>query len=868
MRPRLGIVASAATASLLLIGSAVSSGLAAQVPTFQEVTGHDFGERITLHHQMVRYLEALERTSDRVRVENQGQSYERNDLLLAIVTHPDNHARLDEIQATAQRLGDPRGLSADEEARLIQGQPVVVWLGGSIHGFELSGTEGLLRALERLTTGEDEETLEVLRDVVVVMDPILNPDGRDAHARHNHENIGRNPSPHHDDWSNDFNFWEGVKYRTSHYYHDINRDWFAHSHPETRNRVGTIQAWRPQALVDAHEMGADVEFFFDPPTDPYPTYFPEYARWGFELYNRGYTEAFDREGYEYMTGERYNYFYPGYTTSYGTYQGAVGMLFEQGSTRGLAMHRPDGSVRTLRDALDQQYTAAWATLTTSARHRDEILRRYVEEHRTAIADGGAGVRRYLLSAEGGDPNLSREVVNLLIRSGIEVDRLTADVSLSGVRDRYGSEVGSRTFPAGTYVIEAAQPRNRFIRTLLEPNVEVPADFLEQARDLVDRGENPRFYDITAWSLPLYYNQPGYSATDGRGLQVERLEQELAPDDPAPHQAGYAYLVDGSNARSLSVVTHLRKRGHRAAFMAVPTRIQGRDVPSGTIVVRVGQNDPEVHDDVRELAERYGVGVRAVDSGAADVGWPALGSGDVFPVVTPEVALVGDFPVNGNSFGFAWHALDRLYEIPVTVLKAGSLGGADLRRFNVLVIPEVFGGAIASIMGEDGMENVRRWVREGGTLVAMGSGVDFVTGPLSLTALRSWYESEEGRDSVSYTVPGAFFRGELDRHYWLASGIPDGALPYQVRSGRILLAPEGAPTGARRVVGTFAEENPLISGHAWPESLDRIGGTVFAYEERVGSGRVIALSEDVNFRSYSRGVQRLFLNAAVLGPSAP
>jgi hypothetical protein len=150
----------------------VPSVAPAQVPGFQEVTGHDFGERITLHHQMVRYLEALERTSDRVRVENQGQSYERNDLLLAIVTHPENQARLDEIQRTAQRLGDPRGLSAAEAARLIESQPAVVWLGGSIHGFELSGTEGILRALERLTTANDAETLEVLRNVVVLVDPI------------------------------------------------------------------------------------------------------------------------------------------------------------------------------------------------------------------------------------------------------------------------------------------------------------------------------------------------------------------------------------------------------------------------------------------------------------------------------------------------------------------------------------------------------------------------------------------------------------------------------------------------------------------------------------------------------------------------
>lgn len=852
---------------LMVMGLAPSSGHA-QVPTFQEVVGHDFGERITEHHQMVRYLEALESTSDRVQLVNQGESIERKALLLAIVTHPDNLARLDEIQAAAQQLGDPREVSDSEADALVENQPTVVWLGGSIHGFELSGAEGLLKALERLTTQDDPETMEVLQNVVVLVDPILNPDGRDAHAQHNHQNVGREVSPRRDDWSNDFSGWEGLKYRTSHYFHDLNRDWFAHSHPETRNRVGTIQDWRPQVLVDAHEMGPDVEFFFDPPTDPVAPTFPEYATWGFELFNQGYVEAFDEAGYEYMTGERYNYFYPAYTTSYGSYQGAVGMLFEQGSTRGLAMERADGTVRTLRDALDQQYTAAWATLTTSARHRDELLQRYVQAHRDAVADGESGIRRYILSTEGGDPHLRGELVELLQRSGIEVQRLTEESRIGGLRDREGEDVEARTLPAGSYVIEAAQPRNRFIRALMEPHVPVPQEFLALARERVDRGENPRFYDVTAWSLPLYFNQPGYSTTEGGSLPTEAVTtpDELSPSPPS--RAGYAYLLDGWNARSLTVATQLRESGYRTAFMAVPTTIDGQAVPSGTIVVRTGQNPETVHDSVRELAQRAGVAVRSVDTGRADPGEPALGSGDVFPMNRPSVAIVAETPVNGYSFGFAWHTLDQQYEIPNTVLRAGSLASADLRDFNVLVLPELSPGAMADLLGEEGLANLRSWIRHGGTLVALGSAVEFARDQLGVISLQSWYETDAGEDAVALEVPGAFFRGELNRAYWLSSGVPDGTFPFQIRSSRIYLAPDLPPSSGRRVVGTLTSDSPYMVGHAWPESLERLPGAVFAYEERVGQGRVVALAEDVNFRSYWRGGQRLFLNAAVLGPSAP
>lgn len=852
---------------LALLGAGGLEGQTS-VPSFRDVTGFELGERITLHHQMVRYLETLERSSDRVRVLNQGRSYERNELLVAVVTSPGNHARLDEIQRRAQRLGDPRNLADDEAARLAEDQPTIVWLGGSIHGFELSGSEGLLRILERLTTASDPETLEVLEQVVVLVDPMLNPDGRDAHARHNHENLGRIVASARDDWSNDFSPWEGLKYRTSHYYHDLNRDWFIHSHPETRLRVGTIQSWRPQVLVDAHEMGADVEFYFDPPTGPWAPHFPEFGRWGFDLFNRGYTEAFDREGYEYMTGERYNYFYPGYTTSWGSYQGAVGMLYEQGSTRGLAMARADGSVRTLRDALDQQYTAAWAALVTSARHREELLTRYVAAHRAAVEAGTRGIRRYLVPPDAGDPHLLREFLNALHRNGIEIHRLAADVTLSGVRDREGAEVGSRDFPEGTWVVEAAQPRNALIRALLEPDSPVPEDFLALARERVDRGENPRFYDVTAYSLPLYFNLEAFGSSDGRPVDAVPLENEVeAPANPSG-EAGYAYLLDGWNARSLTVATHLKERGYRAAFSTVPLVIQGDTLPSGTLVVRVAQNPSSVHASVRELADRYGVRIRLADSGATDTGYPALGSADVFPLRLPSVALVAEAPVNGLSFGFAWHALDQFYHVPNTVLRAGSLAGADLRRFNVLVLPEVNGSALDALLGEAGRENLRAWVRQGGTLVALGSAVDFVAGPLGLVSLASWYDTEAGEGAAAYEVPGAFFRVELDRSSWLTAGTPAGDLPVQIRSSRLYLDPGLPPSSTRRPVGHLARENAHLSGHAWPESMERLPGTAFAWEERVGAGRVIALTEDVNFRSYARGTQRLFLNAVVLGPSAP
>jgi len=867
-------------AGLLIIQAVTGSGVAAaEVPTFAEVTGHDFGERITVHHEMVSYLERLAETSPRVVTRDQGITWEGRRLLLAIVTSPANHARLAEIRANAQQLGDPRRTSPEEARRITAEQPAILYMGGSIHGFELSGAEGVLKLLERLATAEDAETRQVLDNTVILLDPMLNPDGRDAFAWRNLQTIGREPSAERDDWSNDFNWWEGIQFRTGHYFFDTNRDWWAQTQPETRFRVPTWLEWRPQVVVDLHEMGPDVEFYFDPPAEPYGPFFPDFAKEGFVRFGQAYAEAFDRAGFEYMTRERFNFFYPGYTTSFGSYQGAVGMLYEQGSTRGLALERADESVRLLGDALEQHYTAAWTAAQTAARDRQELLMDYYEDLRQAIADGRTGVVRYLLDPAG-DAQLVAEYVNLLQRTGIEVGRLGDESQLGGVRDRTGQAIGERTFPAGTYVVEAAQPHNRLLRVLLEPDIPLPAEFLAEAREREDRGENPRFYDITAWSLPLLFDLAGYSSTDSRALDLEMVETTADATTRTPDvDAGYAYLIDGEQTASLAALSDLQDRGYRGAVTLDPTRVGGHDLASGSVVLRVGQNDDSLHAAVREVAEHFGLEVLAVGTGLSEPGYPALGSGKVIPVKRPEIALLAGQPVHGYSFGWAWYVLDRQYEIPLTVRQVRSLASTPIHRFDVLVIPHLLSAEeLASTLGEKGIERLQRWVRDGGSLVALGSAVDFVREHLELSALRSWYEEQrpegegenagEAPEPAGFDVPGAILRVELDDQAWLSAGY-GAEIPALVTSRRIYLAPEGPPDAGQRVVARYAEGDRLrISGHLWPESLERLPGSVFAYEEKIDLGRVILFTEDLNFRAYWRGSDRLFLNAVLLGPSAP
>jgi hypothetical protein len=305
------------------------------------------------------------------------------------------------------------------------------------------------------------------------------------------------------------------------------------------------------------------------------------------------------------------------------------------------------------------------------------------------------------------------------------------------------------------------------------------------------------------------------------------------------------------------------------MLSRPSRIAGEDVPAGSVVARVEGPEDRAHEAVRQVAAEYGLEPRPVSTGLAEPGHPSLGSADVIPVRAPRIALLAEGPVRGYSFGWAWYTLEEQYGIPTTVLRAGSLASTPLDEFDTLVLPDLSSASrLARELGEEGLARLRRWVRDGGTLVAIGEAVELARDTLGLLDLRSWYETEEGEGAAPFEVPGAILAGRVDTLRWLAAGLRGAVLPVLVGSSRILLEPDGPPDSRKRVVVAYAEDGLRLSGHLWPENEARLPGAVLVYEQRAERGRVIAFAEEPNFRGYWRGANRLFLNAVVVGPSAP
>src|SRR5688500_10350124 len=458
------------------------------IPTLEAVIGHRPGDAITTPEEVGRYLEALAKAApDRTRLVKYATSWEGRPLHYLVVGSKERIARLDDIKRGMQVLAS----GAPEADRLIAELPVVVWLLHGVHGNEISSSDAALAEAYHLLAARGHADADAtLRDALVIIDPMQNPDGRQRFVTSNLLGMGLEPdatpqSAEHDEP------WPGG--RVNHYLFDMNRDYFALSQRETQGRARTMLEWYPQVVVDLHEMGGNSSYYFAPPADPINPLMTESQRKSLELFGRANATEFDKRGFAYFVREVYDAFYPGYGDSWPAFHGAVAMTYEQASARGLAFTREDGTTPTYKQGVTHHFTAAVTTAVTAALNREKLLREYLEFRRGAIALGQKGTREYLMP-RGKDPSRAARLARLLAAQGIQVKRA-----------QEAFQYGSKQMPIGTFIIPLAQPAGRLARNLLDPDIKMDEAFLKEQ----DRRRKARLadqiYDVTAWSLPLMYD---------------------------------------------------------------------------------------------------------------------------------------------------------------------------------------------------------------------------------------------------------------------------------------------------------------------------------------------------------------------------
>ena len=825
----------------------------ARVPSPRSVLGYEVGERFTPHHMVLRYFERVAQASPRVVLDTLGHTFEGREYVAAIVTSERNQARLAQIRADARRLADPRGASGAELDAVVARMPAVVMLAYTVHGGEASGTEASLATLYQLAAGTDAVTQGLLDSVVVLIDPIQNPDGHERHVQdvlRKRGLFGADPTPGglHQQGS-----WPGA--RTSHYHFDLNRDWFLHSHPETRARVGLFFEWWPHVVADLHEMGSNSTYFFAPPMEPINKNVSESVRRWWEAFASGNAAAFDAYGWPYFRREGYDEFYPGYGVSWPILNGAIGMTYEQASSSAGAIRREDGAVLTLSQAARNHYATSIATITTAGQRRNALVRDYLSERRSNAAHAAGTVRTIVLERDA----LGRadSLVAALLRNGIEVGALDA---LPSDAQPYPHTSVSR--PARLYSVDLAQPQGRLARALLEPEAHLDSAFITEEMERRRTGLPNRFYDITAWSLPMAFGVRAWTSrlapTGTRAVAALTPAAGTVVGGRGAH--GYAF-GPGSEA-SLRMLATLFRDSVRVYFAPRAFRVSGDAFPSGAFIVRAAANAAGVHEAVSRAAVSSGARVVALSSAMVESGTD-LGSNSVFPLTAPRVGILGGSPVNGNSFGFAWYVMEQRLGYPVTLVDAAFAGGSGMSELDVLVVPSA--GGMPGALGENGQRRLAQWVRDGGTLVTLENATTWLaTEALGLSRLRPRAADTTAAGPTS-GLPGTMLRVEGDTLSPLLAGVDPSSLGILMRGNLAFDAPRN--TAPQQAVLRFSPRDRLrLSGYLWPEAWNRHAGGVYLWTERVGAGRVVGFASDPNFRDLSRGQLPIFANAVFFGAS--
>ena len=861
------------------------------IPAFNDVLGYHPGERITWHANAIRYFEALAVAApDRISVNTYAKSWEGRDLVYVVVTSPDNMARIDAIKSNMQRLADPRQTSRTEAREIIKNQPAVSWLSYAVHGNEISSTEAaMLTAYHLLASRGDARVANIMRDTVVVIDPMQNPDGRDRFIHHFEISEGLVPdsdriSAEHDEP------WPGG--RTNHYFFDLNRDWFIMTQPETQGRVKALLEWYPVSFVDAHEMGSDSTYFFAPEAIPFNPHLAADQRASLALFGKNNARWFDAFGLDYFTREIFDAFYPGYAASWPSYFGSIAMTYEQASSRGLVVRQYDGKELTFPYTIRNHFISSLSTAETTAVNRQKFLEDFYDYRASAIEEGkNDSVRAYILPTQP-DQAGANKLAGLLVNQGVEVGRANQSFEACG-----------KSYKAGTFVVNTAQPAKRFIRTLMDPDVPMDDEFItEQERK---RAKNLRddIYDVTGWSLPVMMNVRADSCSRTFSSDFTPAGPELVqPGSVSGGSGSVAYLVAWGSAPAVRFLTNALRQDLDVKSTDKAFTHSGQRYPAGTLILDVADNPDGLKDTVAELVSLTGADVVAVDNSWVTDG-PNFGSENVVRFNQPKVAIIWDQPTSSYSAGNTRFVIERQFDYPVTAIRASQLKTADISRYQVLIMPASgWGPGYSDVLGTKGSAKLKDWVAKGGVLIGTGNANRYLADPeidlLSIRREQAVIEVEEenvksnggdnGKDDTvkeatvkgryltsdddykaSITpekdnpdsVAGVLVKANVDPDHWLGAGVAP-TLNVLVR-GSDIYTPVKMDKGVNVAVFSNADDL-LASGYMWEQNRKQMAYKPFVVAQRNGRGYVIGFTQDPNVRAYLDGLNVIFMNAILRG----
>jgi hypothetical protein len=903
---------------------AAPAALQGALPAPADVIGPDAGRRAARYAEMESYLKALDAASPLVTLTPYATSHEGRTLYYLTITSSANHARLDRIKADNRRLADPRRTSAAEADAIIEKLPAVAWLAYSIHGDELSPCDAALLVAHTLAASNDPSVAALRDELVILIDPLQNPDGRERYLAQLQALQGKVVNTDYRSMQH-AGLWSAG--RGNHYLFDLNRDWLPMVHPETRGRVAAIAEWNPHFLVDSHEMSGLDTYLFDPPREPMnASLAPATMEWR-RAFSADQARAFDRHGWSYYTREWYEEWYPGYTNAWANLRGTIGLLYEAPALNSSALTQASGEVITYHDAVQRNVVGTLANLETLRHRRRELVRAFHQDRRWAVSDEGPMQETFLL-APGGDRSRVQRLLELLARHGLEHEVAAGPVEARGAVDLFGARAESMKLPAGTAIFGPRQPLRRLMHAILEFDPRMTDAFVLEERTELERHRESRLYDTTAWNLAMAYGVQAYWA-DSVSAAAGAAPPPPPPAPPPANAARYGYVIDGQDSAVWDALSRLFAAGCKPRVASKAFSVHGRDFGPGAILLRRHENPPALNDAIAAIQAAGGAAVVTVDTALAEEG-PDLGGLRFHLLHEPRVAVASQWPVATTSFGAVWHLLDARLGLRTSPINVQELGSIDLRSYNVLILPDA--GGLAAVLDESTRHALEHWLKGGGTLIALGGSASVLAqADIGLSSVRRrrdvlerleeyaeavareraarqikvdvsklWGAPEAapaappaGDAGVAAPAPavapaaepkagggagdgealarrdewqrlfspqGVFVEARCDVEHWLCFGLPE-RLPVLVSGSTVLMAARPAETAVRlQPAGSLR-----LSGLLWPEAAERLADGAYAVRESSGRGQVILFASDPFVRGYLEGSGRMLINAVMLGP---
>ena len=888
--------------------------------------GFEAGQRVASPAQISAAINAWKGQSDRLKVVEYARTHEDRPLFAVFISAPQNLARLDAIKSDIATLSDARRVTDDEAANIIESLPAVAWMAYSIHGNETSGADAALASIYHLIASNDDEVTAMLENMIVVIDPMMNPDGRARFTKSLEQYRGTAPNV--DDQSllhtGDWPFG-----RTNHYFFDLNRDFFLLTQPETRGRVALINNWRPQLIIDAHEMGSQSTFLMGPPRQPLNTNIDtDLQKWA-RVFSAEQGAAFDDRSWRYFTGEWFENWYPGYS-NYAEYRGSMHILYEQSRMAEDGIRRPEGTVQTYMESVHHQFVSTMANLKSLSAHSQAMYRDYWDGRKYNVSSKSTFAdRSYVILATANHGRVNA-LAERLEAQGIEMYTNTAPLKVASATTQLGAQEKGVVIPKGSLIIPNRQPDAPLIAAIMEFDANVRESVLVEERQRVLRDGSSLMYDTTAWNFSMMYGLPAVTVP-------QHLDKGLKPWQPATpvidvKPDAIAWTVDGDDDRSVAFAARLMERDIQVRVIDKATVLSGQSLSRGSVFVTAMDNP---HTDnlpmlIAAEAENLTLSVKSIDSGFGAGDLPDWGGAHFRLLSRPQIAILSQAGFSSYDVGSTWWAIDTHLGIRHSQLDAAYLSRADLRRYSTIVIPNGY-----RPLGGSELEALRGWVRQGGTLIAhdnsaanlareggigsvrtIGDALDdaqdydialqrellATSEELDMAAVGTHrlnptiaYPWDQGSSPLSaeelkrrdtwqsrFMPSGAMVAGRVDPLHWMSFGTGNmlpllyseqPAFMTKDRQQSIVRVgihePDPTAEQAETINWSTTPRGKALrvrmSGLLWPEAASRIANSAYVTRERIGKGQVILFSGQPNFRGSTRGVGRVWLNALIYGP---